>query len=123
MLVSLWTVMLKRTKLYNEFTFVLLFRVMTLLNVLALLAIDYRFNVSKGKIIWVLFLAFLWAMQLHQRRDSIHAVITKSYAFITLDIFMAFIFIGYTGGWNSPFYLYSFGPIMLASFIIILEAV
>lgn len=103
MLVSLWTVMLKRTKLYNEFTFVLLFRVMTLLNVLALLAIDYRFNVSKGKIIWVLFLAFLWAMQLHQRRDSIHAVITKSYAFITLDIFMAFIFIGYTAAGTALF--------------------
>lgn len=100
----------------NEFEFIILFRIVVLINVLVLLAIDFNFNVSDLVVITSLLFALLWTSLLQVKKKLVLAYFVKSYVFIAMDIFIAFLLISITGGWNSPFYLYSFGPIMLASF-------
>ena len=71
-----------------------------------------------GQTVWLLLvLASAYTLALTAGRDFLPRVFSSSYAALAVDIFVCSSLLYFSGATDSPFYLYSLSPVLLAAFL------
>lgn len=97
-----------------SFDFLIGFRFLTLLIVGVLIGVDSSFPVPREKVIFLFILSIIYVLIFSYVKNLVD--IKNNRLIIYVDLLIAFLLVSLTGVWGSPFYLYTFSSIMLASY-------
>ncbi|MDP1808913.1 MAG: GAF domain-containing sensor histidine kinase [Actinomycetota bacterium] len=92
-------------------------RWISLAVVFAVLLVGSRSTVPPGVLWLLLFLSSAYTLFLTLGRDFLSEAFTRSYLPLVADIMICFGLLFFSGASDSPFYLYSLSPVLLAAFL------